>query len=192
MIGFVYGRFWESWCFSYKKRDNKQYMHEQRNILEQRYTYLKTIHKLRNDKRTIIYTDETWVNTHHCKEQISVNVDGKGGWKVPSGKGQRLIVVHAGEVEGWVPGTDLVFRSKTNSADYHDEMNSEHFIKLFRQKLLLNIPPTSVIVLENTSYHNKQKDKPRPPTTANRKNDIKRWLDKHNKNIITRTLKKHY
>ena len=28
--------------------------------------------------------------------------DGKGGWKVPSRKGQRLIVVYAGGVEGWV------------------------------------------------------------------------------------------
>ena len=31
-----------------------------------------------------------------------IDSDGKGGWKVPSGKGQRLIVVHAGEWEnGW-------------------------------------------------------------------------------------------
>ena len=85
---------------------------------------------------------------------------------------QRLIVIHAGRVEGWVPGTDLVFRSTANSTDYHEEMNSEHFIKWFIQQLLPNNPPTSVIVLDNASYHNKQKDK--PPTTLNRKDDIKR------------------
>ena len=34
-----------------------------------------------------------------------------------SGKGQRLIVVHAGSVEGWIDGGALVFRLKTNSAD---------------------------------------------------------------------------
>ena len=54
--------------------------------------------------------------------------DGKGGRKLPNGKGQRLIVVHAGGVEGWVEGADLVFKSKTNSADYHDEMNNQHFM----------------------------------------------------------------
>ena len=57
-----------------------------------------------------------------------IDHDGTGGWKVPSGKGERLIVVHAGGVEGWVDGTDLVFRSKTNSADYHDEMNNERIL----------------------------------------------------------------
>ena len=54
--------------------------------------------------------------------------DGKGGRKLPSGKGQRLIVVHAGGVEGWVEGADLVFKSKTNSADYLDEMNNQYFM----------------------------------------------------------------
>ena len=81
---FCYGRFCESWGF--RTRDNKRYIYEQRNILVQRHTYLQTIRKLRNDNRTIIYTDETWVNTHHYKEHIWVDIDDKGGWKVPSGK----------------------------------------------------------------------------------------------------------
>ena len=102
--------------------------------------------KLRNGKKTIIYTTKTLVNAHHCKEHIWVHTDGKGGWKVPSGRVEQLIVVHADQVEGWVYGADLVFRSKTNSAAYHDEMNSEHIIEWFTQQLHPNIPPTSVIV----------------------------------------------
>ena len=97
---------------------------------------------------------------------------------MPSGKGQRLIVVHAGGVEGWVEGADLVFRSKTNSTDYHDEMNSEHYMEWFTKQLLPNVPDDAVTVVDNATYHNKQKDK--PPTTANKKDDIKRWLDEHN------------
>ena len=62
VVGFVYGRFCESWGF--RTRDNKRYIYEQCNILEQRHTYLQTIGKLRNDNRTIIYTDKTWINTH--------------------------------------------------------------------------------------------------------------------------------
>ena len=77
-------------------------------------------------------------------------VDGRGGWKV---KGQRLIVTHAGGVEGQVSGAKLVFRAKTNSIEYHDEMNSEHFMEWFTQQLLPNIPNSSVIVLDNATKH---------------------------------------
>ena len=157
--------------FTYKKRDNKRYVYEQRHIIEQRHAYLQTMTQLRTENKTIIYTDETWVNAHHTQEHIWIDFDGRGGWKVPSGKEKRLIVVHAGGVEGWVEGADLVFRSKTNSTDYHDEMNSEHYMEWFTKQLLPNVPDNAVIVVDNATYHNKQKDK--PPTTANRKDDIK-------------------
>ena len=44
-----------------------------------RHSYLQMICKLRNGNKTTIYTDERWVNAHHCKEHIWVDVDGKGG-----------------------------------------------------------------------------------------------------------------
>ena len=91
-------------------------------------------------------------------------------------------------VEGWVLGADLVFWSKTNSADYHDEMNSEHFMEWFTEQLLPNIPHNSVIVIDNATYHNKQKDK--PPTTANRKHEIQQWLDAHNIQYNDKDIKK--
>ena len=54
-----------------------------------------------------------------------------------------------------------------NSTDYHDEMNSEHYMEWFTKQLLPNIPDTTIIVVDNVAYHNKQKDK--PPITANKK-----------------------
>ena len=158
--------------FSYKKRDGKQYIYEQRNIIQHRHAYLQTVRKLRQDNtHDLIDTDETWVNAHHTNEHIWVDSDGKGGWKVPSGKGQRLIVMHTGGVEGWVDGAGLVFKSKTNLADYHNKMNSEHYVEWLTEQ-------PSVIILDNASYHNKQKDK--PPTSNSRKDEIREWLDKHN------------
>ena len=132
-FGFPGGRFclWrvlKEMGYSYKKKDNKQFLYEQRNILEQRDTYLRQIRQLRQQNVNFVYTDETWVNAHHSNDYVWVDSDGKGGWKVPSGKGERLIVLHAGGVNGWVEEAELVFKSKTNSADYHDEMNSEHFL----------------------------------------------------------------
>ena len=46
-----------------------------------------------------------------------VDADGEGGWKCPSGKGGQWIVLHAGTVEGWVNGAELVFRAKSFTRD---------------------------------------------------------------------------
>ena len=67
-------------------------------------------------------------------------------------------------------GQDLVFRSKTNLAGYHDEMNSEHYMEWLTKQLLPGLDSPTVIILDNASYHNKQKDK--PPTSNDKKADI--------------------
>ena len=63
--------------------------------------------------------------------------------EVLSGKEQRLIVLHAGIAEGWVPDGDLMFRSKTNSADCHNEMNSE--LSCNNPSPSINDPPGSLV-----------------------------------------------
>ena len=72
-------------------------------------------------------------------------------------------------------GADLVPLSKTNSADYHDEMNSDYYIEWLTEQLVPTLERPFVIVLDIASYHNKQKDK--APTTNDKK---AKWLDKHN------------
>ena len=90
----------------------------------------------------------------------------------------------------WVPGADLMFRSKTNSADYHDEMNSEHFMEWFTKQLLPNIPDNAVIVVDNATYHNKQKD--RAPTIEEKKHKTSEtgWTST-TCSTMTRALKRH-
>jgi hypothetical protein len=40
--------------------------------------------------------DETWVNQNHCTDYMLLANDGSDSPKIPSGKGKRLIVFHAG------------------------------------------------------------------------------------------------
>jgi hypothetical protein len=44
----------------------------------------------------IVYKDETWVNQNHCTDYMGLPNDGSDAPKIPSGKGKRLIVLHAG------------------------------------------------------------------------------------------------
>jgi hypothetical protein len=58
--------------------------------------------------------------------------DGSDVPKIPSGKGKRLMVFHAGtRSEGLIDGCDLVFLTKSKDGDYHQEMNKLDCTELF-------------------------------------------------------------
>ena len=67
-------------------------------IVEQRHKFLREIRKFRSEGRPLVFLDETWVNSHVAPERIWIDEDGSGGWKRPSGRGRRLIILHAGNL----------------------------------------------------------------------------------------------
>ncbi|KAF0722832.1 Uncharacterized protein FWK35_00037672, partial [Aphis craccivora] len=83
----------------------------------------------------VVYLDETWVNQNHTRNHIWQDSDNSEGFKVPTGKGGRLIICHAGsESFGFVKNSELVFRCTSSiSEDYHSQMNSEVFKEWFIQ-----------------------------------------------------------
>ena len=165
--------------FRYKVRtDGKRYIYEQPRIIQQRHTYLRKVRKFRAEGRSLVYLDETWLNSHAAPERVWVDeADQSGGWRRPTGKGQRLIVLHAGSCEGWISGAELVFRSKKKSDDFHDEMNAKHFLEWFEKTLISRLPPKSVIVLDNAKYHNTVIEK--IPTKSSLKKVMQDWLERH-------------
>lgn len=66
----------------------------------------------------------------------------------------------------------------TKSGDYHNDMNEENFTRWLKTKLLPNLPPRSVLVVDNASYHNVRIEK--DPTSNTRKNDMIKWLVERN------------
>lgn len=72
--------------------------------------------------------------------------------------------------------TQSSFSNKKNDGDYHNQMTSVKFEEWFRNQLLPNIAPNSVIVMDNAAYHSTQIEK--MPTSTWRKRDIKEWLIK--------------
>lgn len=63
--------------------------------------------------------------------------------KRPSGKRGRLILLHAGTVDGWVPEGQLVFHAKSSTGNYHNEMN---ILMEWWKTLLLSINSTKVLM----------------------------------------------
>jgi hypothetical protein len=129
--------------------------------------------------RNEIYLDESYVNKNHSNDFIWYFGE-DGSWvQKPTGKGERLIIVNAISTSGWVDGAKLVFQAKRKTGDYHGQMNAEMFTKWFQEKLIPNIAPNSLIIMDNASYHKELSDDS-PPTLVSSKNDIREWL-KNNK-----------
>ena len=145
----------------------------------------------------MVFLDETWANAHDGKACAWVEKDAVTGgtlggvryclkcgyeclypqqlfYRRPSGKGTRLIILGAGGESGWLPNTTLIFRSKRNTGDYHDEMTAEHFEEWFASSLLPNVQPSSLIVMDNASYHSRRSE-PLPVKSWTKKRMIE-WL----------------
>jgi len=172
--------------FAYKSRKRNSILMERPDITEWRHRFLRAIRKHRRDGRTVVYTDETWVNAGHVRQKTWQDTSVKSskqafleglstGLKQPSGKGERLIITHAGTATGgFIPNAELIFRAKKSDGDYHGEMNGEVYEKWFTTQLLPNIPPQSVIVLDNAPYHSAKLEK--VPRKGWKKQDIRDWL----------------
>ncbi|KAL4126724.1 hypothetical protein QTP88_010933 [Uroleucon formosanum] len=120
--------------FEYVRKSCNSALIERNDIVCWRRRYLETIKHYRQLGSQIYYLDETWVNAGETTSKSWVDTTIKStrdaflrglitGQKGPSGKGKRLIVVHIGSSDGFVPGGLFCFESKKNTQDYHDEMN---------------------------------------------------------------------
>lgn len=160
--------------FRWKRTENnRSLLIEKSNIRLLRIEYLQKVNKYREEGRPIIYTDESYVDSSHSSNKSWSDGSTKG-LKKPISKGQRVVIVNAGSEAGFVPNALLLFKAGTKTGDYHDNMNFDNYEKWIRCQLLPNLPPNSVVVVDNASYHNKQSD---PAPTANaRKGEMKKWL----------------
>lgn len=169
--------------FVYTKRSRNSALIEKDEIVLWRRRYLLDIRKYRAEGRHIYYLDETWVNAGDCTSKTWVDKTIKSprdaflqglttGSQNPPGKGKRLIVLHIGSEDRFVPGGLLCFESK-NTTDYHEEMNGNTFYD-WMINVLPRLKENSVIVMDNAPYHSVKKEK--IPNTATRKPDIIKWL----------------
>lgn len=170
--------------FKFKKVDansDRATLCERAHLVAARCKYLRAVREKRESGYDIVYLDETWINTNHTKPYQWVSSNSSQNRRIPEGKGQRLIVLHAGSKEvGFIPDCQLVFKSiSTDNRDYHCEMNSEIFQEWLLNRLLPALDRPSCIVMDNASYHNIKSDSSKVPTSSSRKSEITAWLSEH-------------
>ena len=173
--------------FEFKKINRKLKVYERMDIVAARHRFLLDVQKFRDEGYKIYYQDETWCNAHHTRQfcwqhlgnpedSLLPAIQWNGGFAVPSGEGQRLIICHAGSEDGFVQNSLLCFIGKSNTSDYHNEMNAKHFEEWWEEKLLPNLQDKSVVVIDNASIHSRLSDNSKRPNTSWRKAEIQEWL----------------
>lgn len=160
--------------FVYKKVNKRKIIMERTDIALARCTFLR---KAKNivDWSKVVFLDETWLNANHTVGKSWTDDTAQSCTKVPEGKGERLIICHAGTASGFVPNCLLAFKSK-KTTEYHEEMNYEKF-KVWFIGLLENLKEPMTIIMDNAPYHSVQLNK--PPTQSNRKSELVKWLSEN-------------
>ncbi|XP_054265845.1 uncharacterized protein LOC128988514 [Macrosteles quadrilineatus] len=174
--------------FKWKKCGSKRKcLIERPDIVNWRFKYLRGIRKLREQKRKIFYLDETWIDSNLTFQKCwqSVDVDGV----LPDmNASNRVIVVDIGSNEGFLQGGRLIYKANSAKGDYHGQMNFSNFEKWIRERVLPNLPPNSVIVIDNAPYHGEQEDK--VPNKSSTKKVMVEWLSKHGEDYEQNTTRK--
>lgn len=165
--------------FRFKRCQSKRkVLMERYDITAWRARYIERLRKNRLvDKRPVVYLDETYIHpTYHAKScWQSADED---GLLISDSPGKRFIIAHAGSENGFVPNALLIFRSQSQSADYHDDMNASNFLKWMTEKVVPNLPENSLVVMDNAPYHCTQINK--APTMSNLKSEMQIWLREKN------------
>ena len=168
------------WGFAYGTGKRRSALKERGYVILARRRYLRQKRMNRKSdgsfERTEVYLDETFINKNHSN-QFTWYFDEDGpDVNKPSGKGERLIVVNAITLDGWVNNAQLIFESKKKTGDYHGQMDWGNFSRWFTEQLLPNIPENSIIIMDNASYHNATEESSFPKSNA-RKENLRKWLD---------------
>lgn len=157
-----------------KCKSKRKVMMERYDIVAWRSRYLKQLRENREgDQRPVIYLDETYIHSTYCAGKCWQS-DTEAGVLSSDSKGPRWIIVHAGSETGFVPNAQLIFKSQSKSGDYHDDMNRENFMKWVQEKLLPNLPPQSLVIMDNAPYHRVALNK--APTMNSTKSQMQNWI----------------
>lgn len=97
-------------CRWRKTEDNRSVLMESHDIRCKRIKFLKQMIQYRAEGRNIVYTDETYIHSSHTQSHRWSDDSGKE-LKKPISKGKRLIIVHAGGQNGFIPNGLLIFKS---------------------------------------------------------------------------------
>lgn len=127
-------------------------------------TYLQKLEELmplvKAGQRLLVFTDESYIHPSHAIKQYWFHVqDQDRVFGSPKGRGRRIILVHFGCKEGWIPGGEHVWectgKETDATGDYHGNVNGEWWMNMFEKvcQQLKDRKKQCIFVMDNAKYH---------------------------------------
>jgi hypothetical protein len=113
----------------------------------------------REKLKNIFFIDETWVDSNLTFQKCWQGPGIRGVMDTVSGS-NRPIFVHIRSKDDFLPGAQLAYKANSRSGDYHGQMNYDDFFQWITHKVIPNLPPNSVVVMDNVPYHSTVHNKP--------------------------------
>jgi hypothetical protein len=161
----------------------------------------------RRGTHIIVYFDESYVHQNHAPTESWLKEDGDRHVERSSSKGKRVIILHAITKDGPLGGEDTTMKwsgdtphpsegvqttaeclwvSASNSGDYHDNMNSEMFMKWVQNRLVPafkhRYPGKKMIICQdNAPYHHAREVE--SLSTITTKADMLALIKRHTPNL---------
>lgn len=157
-------------------------------IAEQRINFLRKYKSNKeNEMLDVVFLDETWIFAKGSKRKSWQDDSSKSVKNKSTSEGKRYIVLSAGNKNGFIPNSSLVFQSKLKTGDYHGEMTADNFNKWLSEQLLPNLEKPSLIIMDNASYHTTLIEK--LPSLSWKKDALKDFLRSKNISFDENSLK---
>jgi len=132
---------------------------ERADIVTWRSRYLKEVQEYPDNGHLMFYTHKKWTDSNltfrKCWEEGEVM-----GILTHVNSGNRLIMLHAGGIGGFLPSCTSHLQGWVEAGDYRGQINATNFEKRGAKKLISNFPPQPVIVLDNSPYYCLLVDRP--------------------------------
>ena len=113
--------------------------------------YSRAVVEQQQGRCIIVYTDESYVNVNHARQFTWYHPEApeKNDVVRPSGKGKRLVLLHAFTQDGWLTrdssihngrvdqcalSCELIYQADKGDGDYHDNMNAVAFVKVLAEE----------------------------------------------------------
>ena len=158
--------------FSNKKKGYYSAMRENEDNILLRAKYLTFLERYKEEHRQLVYMDESWLNKNIQPKYIWHDNTLETVDAVPSGKGQRWIVLAAGCKDGWIENTFKMWKGTSKAEDYHTEMNADVLNDWLVKYCLPNMDARGVLILDRAPYHVACSESTKPPQSNWKKKSL--------------------